>query len=83
MPLAFEDPKEKRQNESEAGYENPPDVTPRREGGDDALAETNPLDSRADERIIVNEPKEELSDNSASQSGLHSSQIENNDQNVL
>lgn len=31
------------------------DVTPRREGGDDALAETNPTDTRADEKVIVNE----------------------------
>lgn len=31
------------------------DTTPRREGGDDALAETNPTDARADEKVIVNE----------------------------
>jgi hypothetical protein len=29
-------------------------VTPRREGGDDALAEASPLDSRADEKVLVN-----------------------------
>jgi len=32
-----------------------PDVTPRREGGDDALAESSPTDSRSDEKVIVNE----------------------------
>jgi len=39
----------------EDGYKNEADVTPRREGGDDALAETNPQDSRADEKVIFND----------------------------
>ncbi len=38
-------------------YKNPPDATPRREGGDDALAETSPLDSLSDEKVIFNEPQ--------------------------
>ena len=40
-----------------------PDVTPRREGGDDAIAEASPLDSNADEIIFANQQK----DNSLSQ----------------
>jgi hypothetical protein len=35
-----------------------PDETPRREGGDDALAETDPADGRADEKVIVNQHRE-------------------------
>lgn len=34
-----------------------PDVTPRREGGDDALAESSPTDSRLDEKVIINNPE--------------------------
>ena len=40
------------------GVEVQPDVTPRREGGDDALAEASPTDSRADEKVLVNDTKE-------------------------
>ncbi len=35
-----------------------PDVTPRREGGDDAIAESLPLDSRADEIVFENDKTE-------------------------
>ena len=31
-----------------------PDMTPRRIGGDDSLAETSPIDSRADEKVLSN-----------------------------
>lgn len=37
-----------------------PDVTPRRVGGDDSIAESSPVDSRADEKVIVNTPKESI-----------------------
>ena len=32
----------------------PPDQTPRREGGDDSLAEASPNDPRDDEKVLVN-----------------------------
>ena len=45
--------------EDQATFESQPDLTPRREGGDDALAETSealeasaPTDSRLDEKVI-------------------------------
>jgi hypothetical protein len=41
----------------EPGYSNPPDLTPRREGGDDSLAEANPTDPRNDEKVLANRPK--------------------------
>ncbi len=37
-----------------------PDVTPRREGGDDAIAESSPLDPKADEIVFANENTENL-----------------------
>ena len=48
------DPRNKEDNTSST-FETRPDVTPRREGGDDAIAERNPADSRMDEKVIVNE----------------------------
>lgn len=47
-------PRSKEDNTAST-FETRPDVTPRREGGDDALAERNPSDSRMDEEVIVNE----------------------------
>ena len=47
----------------QATYENEPDATPRREGGDDALAETDPTDPTADEKVIANDPKTSVEDN--------------------
>ena len=38
----------------EDGYKNPPDLTPRREGGADASAEIMPNDNRADEKVLSN-----------------------------
>jgi hypothetical protein len=38
----------------EKGYANPPDLTPRREGGDDAIAERISSDTAADEKVIDN-----------------------------
>ncbi len=45
-------------NISQPSYNNMPDLTPRREGGDDALAETDPGDVRADEKVIYNNPQQ-------------------------
>ena len=42
----------------EDGYRNPPDLTPRREGGADASAEIMPNDNRADEKVISNKKKD-------------------------
>jgi hypothetical protein len=47
-------PRNKEDNTAST-FETRPDVTPRREGGDDVLAERNPTDSRMDEKVIVNE----------------------------
>lgn len=44
-----------KENNTSSTFETRPDVTPRREGGDDALAERDPEGSRMDEKVIVNE----------------------------
>lgn len=38
-------------------YKNEADQTPRREGGDDALAEAHPTDPANDQKVISNHPK--------------------------
>lgn len=66
------DPKEPRKKDNtDATFETRPDVTPRREGGDDALAETNPSDSRMDEKVVVNTQSENKIVNTPSQSDPH------------
>jgi hypothetical protein len=69
-------PRNKEDN-TRSTFETRPDVTPRREGGDDALAETNPSDSRLDEKVIVNEQSEQKIVNSPSQTDAHPSEAEN------
>jgi len=54
MNSHYEGPRNKEDN-TNATFDTRPDVTPRREGGDDALAEKNPTDSRLDEKVIINE----------------------------
>jgi hypothetical protein len=72
-----------RDKKSQEGYENPADTTPRREGGEDALGETSPQDSRADEKVIVNEQREDKIVNTPSQTGAHTSELEANDEDVI
>jgi hypothetical protein len=39
-----------------------PDMTPRRIGGDDSLAEASPIDYRADEKVLTNRNRNYNSD---------------------
>ena len=66
-------PRNKKDN-TKSTFETQPDVTPRREGGDDALAETNPSDARLDEKVIVNEQSEQKIVNAPSQTEAHRSE---------
>jgi hypothetical protein len=70
MNISTGDPKKKADN-SNSTFETRPDETPRREGGDDALAETNPSDSRMDEKVIVNSQNENKIVNAPSQSDAY------------
>jgi len=69
-------PRNKEDN-TKSTFETRPDVTPRREGGDDALAETNPSYSRLDEKVVVNEQSERKVVNAPSQTDAHVSEAEN------
>jgi len=69
MTTPNQGPRNKENNKSTS--ETRPDTTPRREGGDDALAERNPSDSRLDEKVIVNEQSEQKIVNSPSQTDAH------------
>lgn len=75
MNTPQEGPRNKEDN-TKSTFETRQDVTPRREGGDDALAETNPSDSRLDEKVIVNEQRENKIVNSPSQTEVHPSESE-------
>jgi hypothetical protein len=69
-------PRNKEDN-TQSTFETRQDVTPRREGGDDALAERNPSDARLDEKVIVNEQSEQKIVNSPSQTEAHPSETGN------
>ena len=62
VPLSHDPPATTFQKKEE-GYENPPDHTPRREGGEDAVAEISE-NILADEEVIANTPKDNSSDTS-------------------
>ena len=66
-----------------ATYESQPDLTPRREGGDDALAETDPADSRADEKVIVNAQREHKTVNAPSQTAANTSENTGSEEDVV
>jgi len=75
-------PKERK--EADPGFTSTqPDVTPRREGGDDAIAESSPDDSRLDEKVIVNEQRGNKTVNAPSQTASNTSETNGNDEEIL
>jgi hypothetical protein len=74
-------PREARKPEADDTYL--PDMTPRREGGDDSLAEASPYDSRDDEKVIVNEQRENKTVNMPSQTAANTSEEAGNDEEVM
>ena len=74
-------PKDRRPGEP--GKDTQPDMTPRREGGDDALAESSPTDDRSDEKVIVNEQRENKIVNAPSQTAVNASEGSSNDEEIL
>lgn len=75
MSREQEGPKNKPDNYKSAA-DSREDAPSRREGGDDALSEPNPSDSRMDEKVIVNEQTENKIVNSPSQTEVHPSEAE-------
>ena len=56
---------------------------PKRDGGDDSLADTSPTDSRADEKVIVNEQLSNKTVNAPSQTAVNSSEGIGSDEEVF
>jgi hypothetical protein len=64
-------------------YDKPTDTTPSREGGDDAIADSSPSDSRLDEKVVVNTQREHKAVNAPSQTAAHPSELEGSDEDVI
>lgn len=75
-------PRDPRQKESTIN-EVEPDMTPRREGGDDSLAESSPIDTRSDEKVIVNEQRSDRAVNTPSQTAPHTSEGQSYDDDII
>lgn len=54
-----------------------------REGGDDALENSSPTDSRSDEKVVVNEQRSEKTVNAPSQTAVNTSEGSSNDEELL
>ena len=65
------DPPKTNKKQASRNEEAIADQTPRREGGDDALSETTQEDSRADEKVIVNEQRSNKAVNAPSQTAVN------------
>jgi len=72
-------PRTKRQQPLEPLY----DGAKGREGGDDALTESSPTDSRSDEKVIVNEQRGDKTVNAPSQTAANSSEVFGNDDEII
>ena len=73
-------PKDRKQG---PGTGTQPDTTPRREGGDDSLSESSPTDNRSDEKVIVNEQRENKIVNAPSQTAANTSEGYSNDEEIM
>jgi len=82
-PTDPKDPKEKRDLEAGNNYETMPDQTPRSEGGEDSVERISPTDSRADERVIVNEQREHKTVNAPSQTAANTSEETGSEEDIL
>jgi len=58
-------------------------ATPQREGGDDSLANSSPSDIRSDEKVIVNEQRENKIVNAPSQTAANTSEGVSNDEEII
>ncbi len=75
------DPKEKNK---QGPFTSPePEKPMEREGGDDSLADSSPTDNRSDEKVIVNEQRENKTVNAPSQTAAYTSEGSNNDEGII
>lgn len=77
------DDKRHVQHGAEMSESQPPDPTKRREKGDDSLENANPNDSRADEKVIVNEQSSNKTVNAPSQTAVNTSENESSDDDTI
>jgi hypothetical protein len=77
------DPKEKKDLEAGENYSVLPDQTPRKEGGEDSAERISPTDSRADEKVIVNEQREHKIVNTPAQAAGYTSEETGSDEDIL
>jgi hypothetical protein len=71
-----------RRFEKPSSYDRP-DQTPRREGGEDSAEHISPTDDNADEKVIVNEQREDKIVNMPSQTAVNSSEGTGSDEDVI
>jgi hypothetical protein len=64
-------------------YDTKADQALAREGGDDAIADSSPSDSRLDEKVVVNTQREHKAVNAPSQTAPHPSELEGSDEDVI
>lgn len=72
-----------RKKDYHKDYDSTADQTPAREGGDDAIADSSPSDSRLDEKVVVNTQRENKAVNSPSQTAPYPSELEGNEEDVI
>ena len=77
------DPREKKEKKDGQPLFSGGDPIQKREGGDDALADTSPTDSRADEKVIVNEQVSNKTVNAPSQTAVNTSEGIGSDEEVF
>ena len=83
MVMERDTPRDPKSKNRESSYDVEPDVTPRREGGDDALAESSPADARSDEKVIVNEQRGNKTVNAPSQTAANTSEGSSYDDEII
>lgn len=64
-------------------YASQPDITPRKEGGDDALTQSSPSDPDSDEKVIVNEQRANKTVNAPSQTAANTSEANSYDDEIV
>ena len=76
-------PGPKDRNKNNSNVFSKPGATSGKETGDNNLAESSPTDSRSDEKVIVNEQRENKIVNSPSQTAVNSSEGSSNDEEII
>lgn len=83
MTNNINNPRDTQDQRSDQPTYNSADQTPRREGGDDSLAEASPHDPRNDEKVIVNDQRENKTVNTPSQTAANTSEGISSDKDTI